>query len=198
MTTKTKARNGRAVSMPDPEPQGLPTPEPAEITGQDVKRAALCTATGETVRAKHVIPRRPARLPSTQAPVEQGYTTPPIKGGDSSSPRGIVRDTPLRTTEALMQYRVLGRTGLRVSALGFGTMRFKTVENHVDQDYAVQVLHRAMDLGVNYFDSAVGYCHGESEATLGKALKGRREGNTISTNYPTWEPHTCTADDCRR
>ena len=96
-----------------------------------------------------------------------------------------------------MQYRVLGRTGLKVSALGFGTMRFKMVENHVDQDYAIQVLHRAMDLGVNYFDSAVGYCHGESEQTLGKALKGRREGKVISTKYPPWG-RDLTAGDYRK
>ncbi len=96
-----------------------------------------------------------------------------------------------------MQYRVLGRTGLKVSALGFGTMRFKMVEGHVDQDFAVQVMHRAMDLGVNYFDSAVGYCGGESEATLGKALKGRREGIIVSTKYPPWG-RDATADDYRQ
>lgn len=96
-----------------------------------------------------------------------------------------------------MQYRVLGRTGLRVSALGFGTMRFKMVDGHVDQDLAVQALHRAMDLGVNYFDSAVGYCNSESEIVLGKALKGRRDGKVISTKYPPWD-RSLTADDCRQ
>jgi predicted aldo/keto reductase-like oxidoreductase len=96
-----------------------------------------------------------------------------------------------------MQYRVLGRTGLRVSALGFGTMRFKMVDGHVDQELAVQVLHRAMDLGVNYFDSAVGYCNSESEMVLGKALKGRRDGKVVSTKYPWWG-RSLTADDCRQ
>ena len=61
----------------------------------------------------------------------------------------------------------------------------------------MSVLHRAMDLGVNYFDSAVGYCHSESELTLGKALKGRREGNVVSTKYPPWGERTLKADDCR-
>ena len=96
-----------------------------------------------------------------------------------------------------MQHRRLGRTGLKVSALGFGTMRFKMVDGHVDQDLAVAALHRAMELGVNYFDSAVGYCHSESEMTLGKALKGRREGKVISTKYPPWG-RSLTADDCRQ
>ncbi len=96
-----------------------------------------------------------------------------------------------------MQYRVLGRTGLRVSALGFGTMRFKMVDGHVDQELTVRVLHRAMDLGVNYFDSAVGYCSSESEMVLGKALNGRRDGKVVSTKYPPWN-RDLTADDCRQ
>jgi predicted aldo/keto reductase-like oxidoreductase len=97
-----------------------------------------------------------------------------------------------------MQYRVLGKTGLRVSALGFGTMRFKMDGDNVDEEVAIAALHRAMDLGVNYFDSAVGYCNSQSETVLGKALVGRRQGLVISTKYPTWQPYTCTADDCRR
>ena len=97
-----------------------------------------------------------------------------------------------------MQYRVLGRTGLKVSALGFGGMRFKIVDGHVDEDVTIAALRRAMDLGVNYFDSAVGYCESESEAVMGKALKGRRADVIISTKYPTWDPYTKKADDCRR
>jgi len=96
-----------------------------------------------------------------------------------------------------MRYRVLGRTGLKVSALGFGTMRFKMVDDHVDEEVAVRALHRAMDLGVNYFDSAVGYCNSESEMVLGKALKGRREGMVVSTKYPPWG-RSLKADDCRK
>ena len=96
-----------------------------------------------------------------------------------------------------MQYRILGKTGLKVSALGFGGMRFEMVDGHVDQDLAIAALHRAMDMGVNYFDSAVGYCNSESEATIGKALKGRREGMVVSTKYPTWG-RDLTAGDCRK
>jgi hypothetical protein len=97
-----------------------------------------------------------------------------------------------------MQYRVLGRTGLKVSALGFGGMRFRTADGHVDEELAIASLRRALDLGVNYFDSAVGYCESESEAVMGKALKGRRADVVISTKYPTWNPYTKKADDCRR
>jgi len=97
-----------------------------------------------------------------------------------------------------MQYRALGRTGLKVSALGFGGMRFRVVDGHVDEDVTIAALRRAMDLGVNYFDSAVGYCESESEAVMGKALKGRRADVVISTKYPTWDPYTKKADDCRK
>jgi predicted aldo/keto reductase-like oxidoreductase len=75
-------------------------------------------------------------------------------------------------------------------------MRFKMVDGHVDQDLAIATLRRAMALGVNYFDSAVGYCNSESEMVLGKALKGRREGIVVSTKYPPWG-RSCTAEDCR-
>jgi len=95
-----------------------------------------------------------------------------------------------------MQYRVLGKTGLKVSALGFGTMRFKMVDGHVDEDLTIAVLRRAMDLGVNYIDSAVGYCSSESEMVIGKAVKGRRDGVIISTKYPPWG-RSLKADDCR-
>jgi hypothetical protein len=97
-----------------------------------------------------------------------------------------------------MQYRVLGSAGLRVSALGFGTMRFQMVDDQVDEEQTIPVLHRAMDLGVNYFDSAVGYCNSQSEIVLGKALKGRREGMVVSTKYPPWGERTLKADDCRK
>ena len=84
-----------------------------------------------------------------------------------------------------MQYHTLGGTGLRVSALGFGAMRLPMVEDHVDYDLAVPLLRRAMDLGINYFDSALGYCNATSEVAVGKAVAGRpRESVILSTKHP--------------
>ena len=80
-----------------------------------------------------------------------------------------------------MQYREYGKTGIKLSALGFGCMRFPMEERHVKKEETIKMLHRAMDLGVNYFDSAVGYCNGESQIVLGKAIKGRRDNLYIST-----------------
>jgi len=84
-----------------------------------------------------------------------------------------------------MIYRAYGNSGVIVSALGFGCMRLPEEGEHVKTDVAVELLRKAMGLGVTYFDSAVGYCHGESEATLGKSIAGRaREKLVISTKNP--------------
>jgi len=83
-----------------------------------------------------------------------------------------------------MQHRKLGRTGLEVSALGFGSMRLPMNEGQVDVESALKVLNKAFDLGINLVDTAVGYCNQQSEMTLGKALKGRREGIVLSTKNP--------------
>lgn len=65
MITKTKARKARAASTPDQEPHEPPAPEPAEITGQDVKRAAFCTATGHARWALEYIELSPLGLAAT-------------------------------------------------------------------------------------------------------------------------------------
>lgn len=84
-----------------------------------------------------------------------------------------------------MQYRVLGKTGIKVSALGFGAMRLPTLpDKKVDRAEAVRVIHRAFELGVNYIDTAYGYHGGESEEVVGQALKGWRDKVIVSTKNP--------------
>jgi predicted aldo/keto reductase-like oxidoreductase len=81
-----------------------------------------------------------------------------------------------------MQYTTLGkRTGLRVSVLGFGAMRLPMADGLVDRDKAVPMIHAAMDAGVNYIDTAVFYCNRDSQAAVGEALAGRRDGMIVST-----------------
>lgn len=70
-----------------------------------------------------------------------------------------------------MQYRNFGNTGMVVSALGFGCMRFPMENGHVKEKYSIKMLCRAYELGVNYFDTAEGYCSSESQIILGKAVK---------------------------
>jgi predicted aldo/keto reductase-like oxidoreductase len=70
-----------------------------------------------------------------------------------------------------MNYSTLGKTGLRVSQLGFGCMRFVMGPNgQVDRSLAIPLLHRALEFGVNYFDTAVGYCNADSQRVLGEAF----------------------------
>jgi len=85
-----------------------------------------------------------------------------------------------------MRYRKFGNTGVKVSVLGFGAMRLPMTPDgkHVDEDKAIPLLQRAMELGINYFDTAPYYCQGESELVLGKAIKGRRDKLYISTKNP--------------
>jgi len=71
-----------------------------------------------------------------------------------------------------MQYNVLGKTGLRVSALSFGASSLGGVFRTVDEAEAIQAVHTALDAGINYFDVAPAYGGTRSETVLGKALKG--------------------------
>ncbi|MDP3046058.1 MAG: aldo/keto reductase [Chloroflexota bacterium] len=72
-----------------------------------------------------------------------------------------------------MQYRVFGKTGHRVSILGFGAMRLpQRADNTCDLERSVPLLRRGMDLGINYLDSAHVYIEGTSEVAVGQAIKG--------------------------
>lgn len=83
-----------------------------------------------------------------------------------------------------MRYTVLGKTGLKVSALGFGCMRLPEKDGKVNRDLAIPLLHRAVDLGVTFFDTATMYCHSDSESALGEAMQGIRSKVVISTKNP--------------
>src|SRR5580693_10089982 len=77
-----------------------------------------------------------------------------------------------------MDYRRLGRSGLKVSEICLGTMTFG---NGADQDEASRMVGTALDAGVNFFDSANSYVGGVSETMLGEALKGRRQDAVIAS-----------------
>ena len=77
-----------------------------------------------------------------------------------------------------MEYRPLGRTGVSVSQLCLGAMMFGAFGNP-DHDDSVQIIHKALDAGINFIDTADGYSAGESEEILGKALAGGRRENVV-------------------
>ena len=80
-----------------------------------------------------------------------------------------------------MQYSLLGRTGLNVSRVGFGGGGIGQVWGATTREEAVKAVHRALDLGINYFDVAPAYGDGKAEEALGIALEGRSEGVIIGT-----------------
>ncbi len=85
-----------------------------------------------------------------------------------------------------MKYRRLGRAGVRVSVIGLGTNRFG---GKVGQKEVNDIVAAALDLGVNFIDTADVYTGGESERTLGVALKGRWDRVVLATKFyfPTGE-----------
>ncbi len=96
-----------------------------------------------------------------------------------------------------MLYRELGKTGCDVSVLGFGCMRLPIVggasavdlfdpSKPIDEMVASEMIHYAIEHGVNYFDTAYPYHGGQSEVFLGKSLKPYREKVLLATKLPAW------------
>lgn len=79
-----------------------------------------------------------------------------------------------------MHYRPLGRTGIQVSPYCLGTMMFGKLANP-DHDECIRIVHKALDSGINFIDTADAYSNGESETIVGKALKGRRDSTVLAT-----------------
>ncbi len=91
-----------------------------------------------------------------------------------------------------MQYRPLGKTGLQVSALGLGCMRF----SEDDPETAAQVVDEAIQAGINYFETTRGYINGRCQHLVGGGLKGRSRGLIVSGKAGVGEDTT--ADSYRR
>ncbi|QKC94610.1 aldo/keto reductase [Mesorhizobium sp. NZP2298] len=79
-----------------------------------------------------------------------------------------------------MHYRTLGRTGIKVSPYCLGAMMFGGLGNP-DHDDCIRIIHKALDHGINFIDTADRYSRGESEEIVGKALKGRRDNIVLTT-----------------
>jgi aryl-alcohol dehydrogenase-like predicted oxidoreductase len=81
-----------------------------------------------------------------------------------------------------MEYRSLGRTGVQVSPLCLGAMMFGPWGND-DRADAIRIIHRALDAGINFIDTADVYSAGASEEIVGQALEGRRDDVFLATKF---------------
>src|ERR1700750_763200 len=81
-----------------------------------------------------------------------------------------------------MELRPLGRTGVQVSKLCLGTMMFGDWGTK-DHDESIRIIHRALDAGINFVDTADVYSQGESEEIVDKALRGRRDEVVLATKF---------------
>ena len=116
-------------------------------------------------------------------------------GGNYGGPHGP-RHTSARPNSG-MQYRTLGRTGLKVSLMGMGTGGHDPLgkKSGRSESEMIRLLHRAFELGINLFDTSPGYGDGRSEELLGRALKDLpRDEVVVSTKIPLAGGHT---DDVR-
>lgn len=80
-----------------------------------------------------------------------------------------------------MQYRTLGRTGIKVSPYALGALMFATQVGNPDPEDSIRVIHKALDAGINLIDTSDVY--GDSEEVVGRALKGRREAVVLATKF---------------
>ncbi|CAO5165830.1 1-deoxyxylulose-5-phosphate synthase [Frankia sp. AiPs1] len=81
-----------------------------------------------------------------------------------------------------MRYRKLARTGVEVSTQCLGAMMFGPYGN-TDQDDCIRIIHRALDAGINFVDTADVYSQGVSEQIVGRALRGRRDDVVLATKF---------------
>jgi len=80
-----------------------------------------------------------------------------------------------------MQYRTLGRTGIKVSPYALGALALGTSIGNPDADDSIRIIHKALDAGINLVDTSDAY--GDSEGVVGKALKGRRDSVVLATKF---------------
>jgi len=79
--------------------------------------------------------------------------------------------------------RELGKSGIKVSAMGLGLMSLSGTYGPSDDAAGIKLIHEALDLGVTFLDSSDAYGKGHNETLLGNALKGRRQGVVVATKF---------------
>jgi aryl-alcohol dehydrogenase-like predicted oxidoreductase len=90
--------------------------------------------------------------------------------------------TPAKPSSPFPQ-RALGKTGLHVSALGLGCMGMSEFYGTTDEAESIATIHRALDVGMNFLDTADVYGRGRNEELVGRALRGRRDEAVLATKF---------------
>src|SRR2546422_8915988 len=88
-----------------------------------------------------------------------------------------------RRSTMSLEKRTLGQQGLEVSAIGLGCMGMSTSYGPADETESIATIHRAIELGCTFLDTAEAYGPYTNEELLGRALKGRRDEVTIATTF---------------
>src|SRR3954463_4495561 len=116
--------------------------------------------------------RGPQRRPASVVAVTSPGASVSFRRSSDIEPRRV----------AAMELRPLGRTGVQVSPLCLGAMMFGAWGN-TDHEDSIRIIHRALDAGINFIDTADVYSRGESEEIVGKALAGRRDDVVLATKF---------------
>src|SRR5208282_3860812 len=87
-----------------------------------------------------------------------------------------------------MEYRAFGKTGIQISAMGFGCWEIGGGYGSIEETEFIKAINRALDIGINSFDTAEAYGFGASEKSLAKALGSRRKEAVITTKFGVGYP----------
>src|SRR5262245_45074304 len=179
---RLQASAAHGLALHHPERGARVSDAPAHADRPGIQRRAL-ERRWSGIRAR--LRPRPARAPRAARRDRVALILPrqmPARRGGASPPG---RSSPSRFDRfggETVDYAPLGRTGLRVSRFCLGAMMFGSMGN-TDRRECVRIVHRGLDAGINFVDTADVYSQGQSEEIVGEALRERRDSVVLATKF---------------